>query len=287
MKLKIPEIRLNDGNSMPALGLGTWQLKGERCKLAVRAALKLGYTLIDTAEMYWNQGDIRKAIQGLERKKLFITSKAWMANLRRSKLLNACRKTLKSLGTGYLDLYLIHWPSKSVPISETLRAMDELKKQGKIRSIGVSNFTIQHLEEALETGVRFSNNQVEFHPGLYQKELLDFCRKKKISVTAYSPLARGDVCQEPTIQEIARGYGKTEAQVSLRWLLQKGAAVIPKAGSPQHLKDNMGVFGWKLKKQDEKALDDLGNGNRKVNPFFADFGDTPSPTQRIFRAVRR
>lgn len=285
--MKIPAIRLRDGSKMPALGLGTWELRGERCRLAVRSALKLGYTLIDTAEIYWNQGDIGKAIQGLDRGKLFITSKAWIANLRRGKLLNACVKTLKDLGTDYLDLYLIHWPSRGVPVSETLEAMKELKKQGKIRSIGVSNFTISHLQEALGTGIEITNNQVEFHPSLYQKELLDFCRREKISVTAYSPLARGGVCRNETIKSIAEKYSKTPAQVSLRWLLQKGAAVIPKSGSKTHLRENMDVFGWSLKRQDEERIDNLGNHDRKVNPFFADFGNKPSMTQTLYRRLRR
>ena len=162
------KFKLKDGNEIPALGLGTWQLIGETCTRVVRKALELGYRHIDTAEIYGNQREIGTAIKGFPREELFITSKVWTNHLRYEDVLKACEQTLEELGTDYLDLYLIHWPSEEVPLRETLGAMKELKKKGKIRSIGVSNFEIKHLEEALKVaGDLVINNQIEFHPYLY------------------------------------------------------------------------------------------------------------------------
>ena len=262
--MEIPHIKLESGSSVPQLGLGTWKLTGNDCTAAVETALKLGYTHIDTAEHYGNHVEIAEAIGGFDRSKLFITSKVWLTDLRRGDVLKACDRALKELCTDYLDLYLIHWPNPSVPLAESLGAMSELYRTGKIKSIGVSNFTIRHLEEALGAGVPISMNQVEFHPGLYQKELLDFCKERNIFVTAYSPLGRGGLIGDKTITSIAGKNGKTPAQVCLMWLVQKGMVVIPKAASEAHLKENMCIFGWKLGDADMNSIDAMGSNNRII-----------------------
>ncbi|AJF62018.1 TPA: aldo/keto reductase [Candidatus Woesearchaeota archaeon] len=270
----IPEIKLKSGVKIPQIGLGTWQLAGQTCGNAVKSALKLGYRHIDTAEIYGNQREIGKAIKGFPRKELFITSKVWHGNLRYNDVLKAYENTISELQTDYLDLYLIHWPNRRIPISETFRALKKLYDEKKVRAVGISNFTIAHIEEALKHAeIPLVVNQVEFHPFLYQKELLDYCTKKGIKVTAYSPIARGAVFRNDTIIRIAEKYKKTAAQVSLRWLLEQDMVVIPKASTEQHLKENMDVFDFKLNDEDRKKL---GNFDQKrfVDPISISEFDT-------------
>jgi len=255
------EFKLKDGNRIPALGLGTWQLTGETCVKAIRKALELGYRHIDTAEIYGNQREIGKAIRGFPREELFITSKVWTNHLRHDDVLGACERTLEELGTDYVDLYLIHWPSEEVPVRETLEAMRELKRKGKVRSVGVSNFEVGHLKEALGVARDLVvNNQIEFHPYRYPKEVHEFCKRERIVVTAYSPLGRGRLLQDPKVREIAKRRVRTPAQVCLRWALQKGAVVIPKASSVEHLREDMQIFDWELSEEDIRALDALNRG---------------------------
>ena len=261
--MKISSMEIGDG-SVPVLGLGTWQLKGNECVNTVKKAIELGYSHIDTAEEYRNEEEIGKAIFNFNRDELFITSKVWPNHFEFKKTIKACNNSLERLKTDYIDLYLMHWPKTKIPFEETLKAMQKLKEGGKIKHIGVSNFDIKQLKKAMESGVKIANNQVEFHPGLYQKDLLGFCKENNITVTAYSPIARGKVFEMKTIKEIAEKYEKTEAQVSLRWLLQKGTIVIPKASSKQHLKENMAIFDWKLEKEDIQKIDDLGNSQRLI-----------------------
>jgi diketogulonate reductase-like aldo/keto reductase len=256
---------------MPVLGLGTWELTGNTCYNAVKIALKLGYTHIDTAEIYGNQSEIGNAISNFNRNNLFITSKVWYDNLHYNDVLIACEKTLEDLGIDYLDLYLIHWPNRNIPMRETFDALKELYDKGKVKSIGVSNFTIRHLKEALKISNLISVNQVEFHPFLYQKELLFFCEKHNIKIIAYSPLARTEVFSDKTIKTIANKYNKTPAQISLRWLLQKGIVVIPKASSKKHLKENLNVFDFEVSNEDMRKIDSIKTQKRLVNPDFTEF----------------
>ncbi len=272
MPEKIPLVRLPGNVEIPVLGLGTWLLTGEKCIETVKLALQLGYRHIDTAEMYGNQREIGMAIQGFDRKKLFIVSKVWTNHLCYKDVLKACDETLRELNTRYLDLYLIHGPSTDVPVQETLKALDELKEQGKIRGLGVSNFNEAQLQEALSTGSVIATNQVEFHPLLYQKELLQFCSSKKVPITAYCPIARGRVLQNKTIQRIAEKHGKSPAQVSLKWLLHKGLIAIPKASSRQHLRENIDLFGWQLGNEELGEIDAIKEQLRLVQRFLSYVG---------------
>lgn len=257
MNLK-PELEMKDGNKIPVLGLGTWQLTGENCTTIVKKALELDYRHIDTAEIYENQSEIGKGIKNFQRSKIFLTSKVWTNHLQYTDVIDACNRTLKELNTNYLDLYLIHWPSREVPLEETLEALGELVDDGKIKSVGVSNFSVNLLKKALEVAeVPITVDQVEFHPYLYRKDLLEFCNKNRIVLTAYSPLGRGVLFQDKKIREIADRYGKTPAQICLRWGLQRGAVVIPKAGSEKHLKENSAVFDWSISENNMKRIDSL------------------------------
>ncbi len=269
----IPTITLKSGAAMPQLGLGTWRLQGRECTQAVKAALALGYTHIDTAEMYGNEKEIGAAIEGTPRERLFITSKVWLANLAHDDVISACDGTLGRLGTPYVDLYLVHWPSREIPVADTLRALDKLVRLGKARSIGVSNFTERLLEDAVAAagdGSPICVNQVEFHPWLYQRELLASCGRLGVALTAYAPIARGTQLDDARLQRIARAHGKTAAQVCLRWAVEKGMAVIPKAGSRAHLEENMAIFDFSLTPAETAQLDAMPQ-QRLVRPEFAQF----------------
>lgn len=267
-------VKLRSGNEMPMIGLGTWLLRGDECVEAVAKAIEIGYRHIDTAAAYENHAEIRKGIErsGLKREDLFITSKVWYDALHYDQVLAACDKALSELGTDYLDLYLIHWPNKHVPMEETFGALEKLHKDGKVRDIGVSNFTIAHIRRALEVSrVPISVNQVEYHVHLNQEDLLAECRKHGICITAYAPLARKAVLSEPALEEAASRHGKTPAQVALRWLVQKGIAAIPKASSEEHLRANFEIFDFELSPEEMKAIDEIPTRRRYIAPGWAEF----------------
>lgn len=273
--MEIPKKRLSSGDEMPVVGLGTWQLNGENCFRIVSEALRLGYRHIDTALMYENHKEIGRAIaeSGIDREKIFVTSKFYR-DLSYDGVLEQLDQTLEELGLHYLDLFLIHWPNRSYPMKETFAALREAYESGKVRNIGVSNFTVRHLKEALEvTQVPIANNQVEFHPFLYQKELLDFCTENGIIVTAYSPLGRGDILDDRVIGELAKKHEKNPAQIILKWLIEKGIIVIPKSSSREHLRSNMEIFDFELEKEDMKRIDSLNKRHRYLNPSFAEFDE--------------
>ncbi|MDP7324029.1 MAG: aldo/keto reductase [Candidatus Woesearchaeota archaeon] len=267
---------LPSGEKIPLLGLGTWESRGSDVKSAVKSALELGYTHIDTAWIYQNQFQIGDALKdvNVERSKLFITSKIWMDYLHYKDALQNAEETLQQLQTDYVDLLLIHWPRKEVPMEETFKALKELNEQGKAKSIGVSNFTINHLKKAIEISeIPISMNQVEFNPYLNQQELLNFCKDNKISLTAYCPLGRGGVLADPVLKEISNTHNKTPAQVSLRWLLQQGIIVIPKSVTPERIKENMDIFDWDLSEEEMKRIGSLNKNHRICNFEFAEFND--------------
>lgn len=260
------------GPEIPQIGLGTWLLEGEDCLESVGEALAMGYRHVDTAEVYGNEEEVGRALRDSDvaREDVFLTSKVARQNLHRDGLLPACHASLERLGTDYLDLYLVHWPNRDVPIAETVEAMEELLEQGRIRSWGVSNFTITHLQETLEHG-RPSLNQVELHPRLQQPDLVRFCRENDIVVTAYSPLARGGVLDTRTLADVGRSYDKSPAQVALRWSLEEDRVVIPKASGRQHLAENADVFDFSLTDRDMERIRELDEGERLLDPEWAEF----------------
>lgn len=232
----------------------------------------MGYRQIDTAEMYGNHDIVGEAISGYERAELFITSKVDSPHLHYEDVLAVCDATLLELGTDYLDLFLIHWPNPEVPMPQTFDALQHLVEQGKIRDMGVSNFQPRRLRRALQiTPHPIANNQVELHPYLWQDELVRLCHDNGVTVTAYAPLGRKHVLEDATIRMIAQKHDVTPAQVSLRWLLQKGCIVIPRSTREEHLRANMDVYDWALSGVDMAAIDDIPHRERVVNASFEEF----------------
>jgi len=252
------QLPLLNGRTMPALGLGTWDLRGSACTSAVKQALALGYRHIDTAEMYGNESEIAKGIaaSGAARGDLFITTKVWTNHHRAKDFLAAAEASLKRLGTDYVDLLLIHWPNEAVPLEETLGALCRLAKDGKALAVGVSNFSTELLQKALALAdAPLSCDQVPYSLPENQDKLLAFTRPKKIVVCAYTPLGRGGFLGRAELKETAKKHGKTPAQVALRWLIQQeGVAAIPKASGEKHLRENLDIFDFSLDAGDLKLL---------------------------------
>lgn len=257
---------------VPGLGLGTWELTGRLCADRVREALELGYRHIDTAQMYENETEVGKGIaeSHVPRDDVFITTKLWFDDLEGPDVVPSVEESLERLGTDYVDLLLIHWPDEDVPLGETLEAMLRVQEQGKARFIGVSNFTVELWKEALDTAPAHVN-QVEYHPFLDQQPLLDLARERGVHLIAYSPLARGRVIDNETLQEIGERHGKTAAQVALRWLLQQDrvAAAIPKAASSAHLRENRDIFDFELTPSEMLQISALRGAERMVDPSWA------------------
>ena len=247
------------------LGLGVYQSPpGRVTRNAVNFALRVGYRHVDTARIYGNEADVGEAVResGVPRGDLFVTTKLWNSDQGYDSTLRACEASLKRLGLDYLDLYLVHFPVPDVR-KETWSAMETLLKKERCRAIGVSNFTIRHLEELIEEShVIPSVNQVEFHPFLYQRELLKYCQKQGIQVEAYSPLARGERLKHPRIGSLAEKYSKTPAQLMIRWGIQHGLVVIPKSTREERIRENGQVFDFDISDDDMRTLDSLNEDLR-------------------------
>jgi methylglyoxal/glyoxal reductase len=260
-------VKLNNDVQIPVLGLGVYQTPpGKATENAVKFALKIGYRHIDTARIYGNESDVGQAVRGsgVPRDDLFVTTKLWNSDQGYDSTLRACEASLKRLGLDYLDLYLIHFPVPELRI-DSWKAMVKLLHDGTCRAIGVSNFTIRHLEELLkEHKVTPAVNQVEFHPFLYQKDLLEYCQRKGIQVEAYSPLARGERLKDPRIASLAKKYSKTPAQIMIRWGLQHRLVVIPKSAREERIRENSKVFTFEILDADMTLLDSL-NENLRLN----------------------
>lgn len=253
-------VLLNNGVEMPVFGLGVYQSHpGRETQQAVRFALEAGYWSIDTAAYYRNERDVGLAVResGLSREEVFITTKLTNEDHGYERAVSACESSLERLGMDYVDLYLIHWPVEGVR-GEAWRGLERLLDEGKCRSIGVSNYTIRHLEELLDTSSTVpAVNQVEFHPFLYQRELLDFCNHHGIVLEAYSPLTRGNRLDDPRLALIAERYAKTPAQVLIRWGLQHRVVEIPKSVRQERILENADVFDFELSAHDMNDLDTL------------------------------
>ena len=257
--------RLHNGVEMPYLGLGVYLARdGQEVEDAIAWALGAGYRHIDTASAYQNETGVGSAVRnsGLNRQELFVTSKVWNTDQGYESTLKAFDRSLGRLGLDYLDLYLVHWPVKG-KFRATWRALEKLYRDGRIRAIGVSNFLRHHLEDLFETAeIVPMVNQMEFHPWLVQQPLLDYCRERQIQYQAWSPLMQGAITQVPELMELGRKYGKTEAQIVLRWDLQKGVVTIPKSANKARIEANADLFDFELSSEDVARLDALDRKHR-------------------------
>lgn len=259
---------LNNGVKMPWLGLGVYKAKeGGEVEQAVKTAVQAGYRSIDTAAFYDNEAGVGKAVRecGVPREELFVTTKVWNSRQGYESTLKAFAESREKLGLEYIDLYLIHWPVEG-KYKETWKALEKLYKDGFVRAIGVSNFQIRHLQDLMaDCEILPAVNQVEYHPLLTQKELRAFCKAHRIQLEAWSPLARGEVLTHPAVLEISRKYGKTPAQIVLRWDLQNEVVTIPKSVREERIRENADIFDFEILAEDMARLDGL-NLNRRVGP---------------------
>ena len=259
------------GLEIPKLGLGTWQLSGEDCVEAVRDAIELGYRHIDTARAYGNEAQVGQGIHdsGRNRDEIFLTTKLWYTELSAIGVHDQVEHSLRELRTDYIDLLLIHWPNRRVPLAETLAAMLEARDAGRVHHLGVANFPSAMLREALEHAP-LVGNQIELHPYLGQPEVLQVVREHGLMATAYSPLAQGAVLRDRVLEEIAEAHDRTPAQVALRWLLdQPQVAAVPKASSREHRAANLDVFDFELTDDERGRIAALERGHRTINPPWA------------------
>lgn len=258
--MAVPELKLNTGDTIPQIGLGLWLNKNERkCIASIHAALKAGYRHFDTAQIYKNEAFVGAAFKDsqYDRKEFFLTTKIWNDNFWWDDLIPSLDESLTKLQTDYVDLLLLHFP-----VTETRRPawrkMEEVQESGKAKAIGVSNYTVAHLEELLsECKVKPAVNQVELHVYLQQPELVEFCRKQAIVVEAYSPLAHGHGIDNKVLRKIASKHSKSPAQVMLRWLVNKGLVVLPKSVHPERIKENFEIFDFKLDADDADEIKQL------------------------------
>lgn len=265
-------IKLNNGTAMPWFGLGVFKVEeGPELVQAVKTAIKHGYRSIDTMTIYGNEEGVGQGIReglkeaGISREDLFVTSKVWNDDLGYDETIAAYEASLEKLGLDYLDLYLIHWPVEG-RYKAAWKALETLYEQGRVKAIGVSNFQIHHLEDLLkDAAVKPAINQVEYHPRLTQKEPQAFCRAHGIQPQAWSPLMQGQLLSHPLLKDIADKYGKTPAQVILRWDLQNGVVTIPKSTKAERIAQNADIFDFELTTEEMKQIDAL-NENTRVGP---------------------
>ncbi len=263
-------ITLNDGNRIPQVGLGVWQTPDDEAAPAVKAALDAGYRHVDTAAVYENEEGVGKGIKqsGVARGEIFLTTKLWNVDQGYDSTLKAFDASLKRLGTDYVDLYLIHWPSAHRGLFvDTWKAFAKLKEEGRAKSIGVSNFYPEHLEKIIgETGVVPVINQIELHPDFQQKTTRAFHDKHKIVTQSWSPLGQGKLLTNPVIGKIAERLGRTPAQVIIRWHIDNGLVVIPKSVTPSRIVENFKVFDFKLSSDDLAELNRLDDSGARIGP---------------------
>ena len=267
-----PVVEAN-GARMPLLGLGTWELRGRTCTRIVEQALRLGYRHIDTAEMYDNERQVGEGLRasGLKRDEVFVTTKVWPSHFAPRNLERSAKESLVRLRLSEVDLLLLHWPNPHVPLAETLGALGQVKRDGLARHIGISNFTVALVDEA----VRLSSeplvcNQIEAHPFLDQTRVIKACRKHGLAIVAYSPIARGQAVRDPVLTEIGKAHGKSPVQVCLRWLVQQDIVVIPRTEKLERLSTNAAIFDFTLTDEEMVRIAKLAHPRgRVVNYSFS------------------
>ena len=265
----IPTVNKN-GARIPKIGLGTWELRGEACSEIVRAALKLGYTHIDTAQGYANEEAVGEGLvaSGVPREAVFITTKVQPQRMGDGDLQRSVEESLKKLRVDQIDLLLLHWPNPQIPLVDSIRALDQVKRDGMVRNIGLSNFTMALLDEAWRlTNEQLVAEQIEYHPYLNQTKMLSALRKRGMAVTAYCPIALGKVVGDPVIEAIGAAHGRSAAQIALRWLVQQPDVIaIPRSSKPARLAENLAVFDFSLSESEMAQMSALTKpGQRLIN----------------------
>ena len=264
------------GAQIPAIGLGTFRLTGASAVSAVSGALALGYRHLDTAAMYDNEKEVGEGLRasGVARDQVFITTKVWTMDIAKGDLQASAQASLSRLKLDQVDLLLIHWPNKTIPLAQSIEALCDARQRGYARNIGVANFPAAMLDDAVRLaathGEKIATNQCEYHPRLSQAKVLEACRRHGVVFVSYSPLGQGSLMADTAIASIAARHGKTVSQIVLRWhVQQEGVAAIPKAGSAGHQRDNLDVFGFKLPDEDMRAISALAKPDgRLVKPGF-------------------
>jgi len=259
------------GADIPAIGFGTFELSPDDARRMVRHALGCGYRHIDTAQIYGNERAVGAGLQdsGLDRAAIFLTTKVWVDHFRDGDLQASVEESLERLDTDYVDLLLLHWPNPSVPLAETIGALNEVRETGRARHIGVSNFTVALLRDAAATSAApLVTNQIEYHPFLDQRPVIDALAHEHMALTAYCPLAQGRVFTEPTLQRVGAVHGKNAGQVALRWLVQQDNVVaIPRSVNPTHIEANMDIFDFELNESEMREIESLHSPDgRIINP---------------------
>ena len=263
-----------NGAKIPAIGLGTWELRGRACARLVEQALRLGYRHIDTAQIYENEREVGEGLRAskVKRDEIFVTTKVWTTHFAPNDLERSTRESLTKLRLTEVDLLLLHWPNPQVPLAETLGALAHVRKLGMARHIGVSNFTVALIEEAVATCPEpLACDQVEYHPYLDQAKVLDACARQGMAVVAYSPVAKGRIKNDQTLSRIGQNHRKSAAQVCLRWLIQQNVSAIPRTSRIERLSENIDIFDFVL--SDEQMIEISGMANAKGR--LTDFGFAP------------
>jgi 2,5-diketo-D-gluconate reductase B len=256
---------------IPTIGFGTWRLSGRECEEGVADALAAGYRHVDTAAVYGNEREVGRglAASGVDRADVWLTTKVWPDDLAPERVRASLEGSLARLGSDYVDLYMIHWPNPDVALAATLEAMTALRNEGRTRELGVSNFPAALYREATDLAPVIVN-QVEFHPYLGQDPLLEVCKERDVALTAYRPLAKGDVAHDPVIREIADAHGATPAQVTLRWLIDHPrVSAVPKASSPERRRENLAALELELTPEDRARIDALPKDGRAVETSWS------------------
>ena len=256
------------GARIPTIGLGTWPMKGQECIGAVAAALEAGYRHIDTAAGYENESEVGEGIRasGIRREDVFVTTKIRPSDLGEGDMQRSVERSLRLLGMHAVDLVLIHWPSRTIPVADTIRSLNGIRRRGLARHIGVSNFTTTLLAEAwAATEEPLAVNQCEYHPRLNQDKVIAAGHEHGMAFTAYSPIGRSAVLADKTVTAVAKRLGRTPAQIILRWLIQQpGIVVIPKSATPARIRENFDIFGFALDPEDMAAIADLAKPNSRI-----------------------
>jgi 2,5-diketo-D-gluconate reductase A len=279
----VPTIELNDGHTIPQLGFGVWQIEPQDAAWAVGHALEVGYRHIDTAQMYGNERQVGEAMRasGLDRAEVFVTSKLNNGFHKPDDARRAFERTLSELASDYVDLFLIHWPLPTLGDGDfisTWKTLEEFREDGRARSIGVSNFQVEHLERlAAAADIAPAVNQIELHPYFLNDEVHRYGIERGIATEAWSPLAQGDVLDDPVVAGIADKHDRSPAQVVLRWHLQRGTIVFPKSLTPARIEENFQLFDFQLEPGDIEAIDALDQGETgRIGPNPETFADVPA-----------